>query len=911
LNRSAREGNSTVGGWTARELGIDVGNLVRAITPATVACDAKLDRQRLASCNLHVLALDWDGLNAEFDDLLAALEARLDEFRAMRGEIRRDTATRARLDGWAVVVNDAAGVAHLANRHFLYRSGVVLDDSVRRRLESLIRSGIVFLDATFERSVETPEDWLAIASQPDAVIRRRLANACSYVARDAYSIDSGSPLEELLPLLRSGHIDIVTMLPTFAMVPFASADDELLTVIGSAIDAVGTYLEGLAGAAHSHDEHVVGILRSCHERASHSLGLAPRSVSQRVNSATSRISMLRRAVRRARSLSRGEAGVQLRAATSLTGRGAIAAAHAALPSPRTIRRMSLTAMFSYLNVAPLLLSREEFDVALEGVFERLVRLSADSLGTAAFLARSMQYVSLIEDRDLIENANAAFDLAAPSASPDQHDGPWILLAIDQCRVTPGLLAPMSGVLVEHGARFFNLQQNRLDNDLVQPWPFGPRLTANSAAVIGNNTPPDQFLNDWIVDLPNGRVEADGVNFFQGVYERVGRVLKVYDVDWDSPGTRTYVDLWLRQLDRTVFVLRHVRQYAETHRQQMRFVTVQSHFVPWSAFRQYCATYSDFLEHVTISSSYESWKTNAAGKPLSTLALLNNTRNPKPSLPAFGSERSFRTWRSSNFDARRGEYERLVGGLLTMNRAGDRTSETTRVLDEIAAERRRGRRVLCLLGKIPYDLAVPTQGGPAHCSMGDWLNHSIRCANAHDDVVLYIKPHPHEVNDSIGSRPTQSFIGVIREPIGDRIRILPHRGVNVQDLLSVVDIFLVWNGSSIAELGAQGATIVAADSWAAANYPIGVYLPQDREHYERLLSGDEFPTMAPDFQERSAAYVAYLTEAPFAIPYPMVDRSSTNVLFNRAEVRLDAITGHSLDELRARSEELLDHFGFDR
>ena len=315
-----------------------------------------------------------------------------------------------------------------------------------------------------------------------------------------------------------------------------------------------------------------------------------------------------------------------------------------------------------------------------------------------------------------------------------------------------------------------------------------------------------------------------------------------------------------------------------------------------------------LQHVTISSSYENWKTNVSGAPLSTVALLNNTTNPSPSLPAFGTAHGFEVWLRSSTSGRSTEHRDLAAALTSVQRAGPTSREATWFLERIREDQSAGRTVFCLLGKIPYDLAVPNQGGPAHASMSDWLNHSIRVINQSENSVLYIKPHPHETNDSIAARPMQGFLDMIAEPLSDRITTLPHRGVNVTDLVGEVDVFLVWNGSSIAELGALGATVVASDEWATRNYPIEVFAPSDRDHYERILMGVQPPAMHRDFQTLSEAYVVYLTEAPFALPYPMVDRSSTNVRFNSAMVQFERDTLDARSALDDRRAEIASHFG---
>ena len=790
---------------------------------------------------------------------------------------------------------------HLTNRHLLYRTGAVADETLSTDLGRLLVSGIAELDRRFDRRIASVENWLVAAEHPDAQLRRQLANATSYLARDAYSLGSSDSLSTLTDVLSRFHVDLLVQIPGFGMIPFTRSDDRLHAVILSAVRSTEDALLSMrdAGRKDIPTSSWATVLNDL-ERSVVGLGASgamdrardAKQHSQQLE-ATAEPSPLERC--RAARLSGG-----MDVALELLGRAG------------PVDRMTLDQLHEYMTSASVLMSRSELDVALFAVRDRLRLLSEEHLGTVTFLARALQFDDLTTDHVTLENSNEAFDrFSVNPATPeeDQQPRPVLVLAIDQCRITPGLVAPLSVMLRASGASFYNLQHNRLTNSVVTPWPYSPRLSADSAAIIGVETGPDEFLCEWTTDLENGVLVTEGVNYYQGLYERVGRKLKVYDVDWGLPAARTYARQWIRQLDRTVFALNGVREAAEQRALPVRFVTAQSHFAPWSAYRVYASAHPQFLEHITVSSSYENWATNMSGEPLSTLALLNNTRRPSPSLPAFGTAEGFRRFLNTEHSEHRERHERQADELTRMERAGAPSTLTSQYVDLMRSDRQSGKIVFCLLGKIPYDLAVPYQGGPAHDSMGDWLNHTVSVIGSAERSVLYVKPHPHELNTSIAARPRQAFVELIRESDTDHVVVLPHRGVNLQHLLPVVDVFLVWNGSSIAELGSQGANVVACDDWAALNYPIDVFLPEDRHHYEAILTGRRSVEMSPRFEELSKAHIAFLTSAPFSFDCPMVHRSSTNTMFNSARVQFAEFTIESLESLDARRPELLEVFGF--
>ena len=58
---------------------------------------------------------------------------------------------------------------------------------------------------------------------------------------------------------------------------------------------------------------------------------------------------------------------------------------------------------------------------------------------------------------------------------------------------------------------------------------------------------------------------------------------------------------------------------------------------------------------------------------------------------------------------------------------------------------------------------------------------------------------------------------------------------------------------------------------------------------------------------SEAYTCYLTDAPFAIQYPYVHRSSTNTLFNVATVSFDRLAREGLAALEERTSDIREAF----
>ena len=889
------------------------------------------DTSLLSVISYHLVRLEADEFGRRATELLSNLEQRAETFEIADFSDQR-------LLGWCSALNNLCGAVHLANRHFLYRLGRTLEDAETVvRLERLVIKGVLELDRRSDWTVSGPQEWAEALDEPGALSKLRLANAVNYLARDAYALESATPLGGLATLLESNHFDILIRSATFAMIPFTRSSDPLYDALTNGLDELERYLCGLAidqpgwwRASHETDEHVAHrsllavFLRASEvlvrdeaiDRIQAKLDLEPSELPgggirvlpsdlAHLPSGTAVTPMTDRLDSRL-----GQpvtVSARLQRARLLQDLGFVAEARTLLPSRRETLRLSLGDLHVYLGLVGSLLGRHETEYALFEVRNRLQAYSAEALNNVNVIGRMIQYGDLVDDLFTMENANVAFDgLYRPSGRAQSHPKHFTLIVADQDRVTPSLLAPISALLRAEGMEFRNLQINRLDNRVIRPWVWSPRLSANTAALEHSAVLPGGHHKDWEIDLPNRRVMADGLNYYQGLYERTARVLKVYNVDWDLPAARVYFRQWLRQVDRVVAALDEVQLVAERDDLQIRLVSLQSHFAPFSALRRYAEGHPDRFQHITMSSSYENWKTNVGGEPLSTLAIQNNTLPPYPSLPAFGTRAGFEKWFQQEFLPDQEDYQRRSQELTSLKRAGS-DPVADHFVEQMRADKAEGRTVFCLLGKIPYDLAVPYQGGPAHTSMSDWLNHTVTTISVSDNR-LYIKPHPHEMNVAISAKTIESFVGLIDDVHSPHLTVLPHRGINVQDLIGEVDVFLCWNGSAIAELGAQGTAVLAADDWAVHNYPIHVLLPDSREHYERLLRGQEPVVMHPQFQLLSAAYTCYLTDAPFAIQYPYVHRSSTNTLFNVATVSFDRLAREGLAALEERTSDIREAFG---
>lgn len=909
---------------------------------AAAALPAMTDVAFLQAVSMATMQLD----EKQFEYLMLH---KLDDLMERTQNFPRSDFSDHRLFAWCKVVTKTAGHFNIANKHMLENKGLFLDDPryIQRFVDIVLR-GLQELETRFTTRINGPADWIEALSETDAGARRNLAFALNYVGRFAYTFNYAQVYEDAVMPVLQDRFDISVRAMTIARLPFTDPQSRVLAHVMTQTSRLMAFLDQdspdnyttLPPKSIVFDGNVSRLVPilvvalgnlSRHDDILKLMQMFDLSLQDLAKKKLLHVFMptllahyhdlgaLCKVLDINRSNPESLTNIIFR--TQINARmGRVDAARNSLMETTGADFTTFSDMSKVSRSVENLLPGQEqatFVHHAQASMARMAQRSVNVAGDENYVARTADLARMGREAKVFAEYNQAVSTMCETGelTPDTdedtiRDGDKIVLfSMIQDRVSPVVLTPLLPILQRGGARFFNLIDDGMTNAVVRPWPASPRLSMNFEALIKSKDERNGLINDWTIDPQNRNMSCLGVNYYQGFYERISRVMKVYHLDWTLPHVSHFLDLWLRQTDRAIAALEGVRAVLEEKDARATLVSLQSQFVPYYALKQYAASQPHCFTHVTLSSSYENWASNMSGKPVSSLTLLNNTVHPHPSSPAFGRRDHFQTWFETDFARERDRFLKITAQMTGVARAGDRSPAAEEALAWIKAKRQeKQRRVFCALGKIPYDLAVPYQRGPAHRDIADWLNHTIDMLAGSDDLLL-IKPHPHELNYEISHKPNERFIDLIRDIDGlpDNIRILPYRGLSVQDLMSVTDHFLCWNGSSISELGAQGASVIASDDWAALNYPVNVRLPDDRDHYAAMLRGTAPITMAPDFADRCAAYIAYMVDAPFAIPNPYVGRSSTNTNFNQAWINWDVFTPDRLRELEAFAPAILAAF----
>lgn len=401
---------------------------------------------------------------------------------------------------------------------------------------------------------------------------------------------------------------------------------------------------------------------------------------------------------------------------------------------------------------------------------------------------------------------------------------------------------------------------------------------------------DTFF-DWSVDWPNRRVEALGMNFYQPLYEQIGRILRRYRFDLNAPGVQRHLDTAIRGLDRALHVCEGLRDEVAARGIPVRFVTANWQYPPYAAYRLWCDEigHRHDMQFVAVGPGYENYYSNLGSRFGQSCAMVNMTVHRKTRAPYIAVESEFNSW----YDAARAhgqtfEDEARAWVQTKRSRAEGDSPETNAVVERVERHRAAGGKVVGLFGKIVYDLTVPYTGGPAHRDMADFLNHAIVSAAAAPDTLLLVKPHPHELRWEIAGKPNEYFLDMIDVPVPDNVILLGHRWFNMLDMISLIDLGVLWNGTTGLELGASGIPVVMCDDWGINDYPVGHRAPRDRDDFARIVRDPGSVTMDPDHRYRCAALLKYMSTEHVMRPYPYAQRGILNVsvgapVWNRKEV----------------------------
>ncbi|MEQ1955721.1 hypothetical protein [Mesorhizobium sp. CN2-181] len=387
------------------------------------------------------------------------------------------------------------------------------------------------------------------------------------------------------------------------------------------------------------------------------------------------------------------------------------------------------------------------------------------------------------------------------------------------------------------------------------------------------------VSGFEADILHGKLRWNALDLDHVLWEDAAINRRRYTVDYTCPSLRGVLERLTRWTKTYCSVLEAAKDTLVAHGTRCGFVVLQQSRLPDAIVRfrlQEIADPDNFF-CVHSSNGYENYFVNFKSAVSTRTALRNLTRHPQMRTASFPVPVEFEAFYHAN-RARAPEMLRSVQDITRMRRStaglAERLPEAEACMKRILSWREAGGKVACLFGKVVCDSGVPFDGGPAHSSMKDWLNHSIESVRG-SGTLLLIKPHPHEMRNEIGVFLTEWFSDLIEGDLPDNVILLGHRWFDLHDLDGLIDLGVIYNGTSAAELGVLGIPSVLANHFAPIDYPIGHAVPTSRPHFRDLLRFEQRALVAPDLRERAAAWLTLMSSGGASRDYRYHARPITN------------------------------------
>jgi hypothetical protein len=446
----------------------------------------------------------------------------------------------------------------------------------------------------------------------------------------------------------------------------------------------------------------------------------------------------------------------------------------------------------------------------------------------------------------------------------------IFIASQTCFNTMAMLIPCLREAKKMGYAVVNLMQGMLGHMNT-----GIECIDRFANAIPATFYKPKLQQTWYVHWAEKIVSVEDINFYQGFYERLSTTHRSYFVNLNYPLIHQDFQIQLKRADVSLTVCKDIYQEIVARGIPVAFISSNSHVTPFSIFRDFCRHHDHAkMSFINANIAYENYFSNLGSKYAHTMGVTDMTLHKNLRAPFLARQDMFEIWYEKNKNNE--QYLSCADQLIRINRNSSQDNSSEKKLTHYLEEQKqRGKKIVCCFGKIPIDLCVPYDGGYAHEDMADWLNHTISICMRSEDLILLIKPHPHELRPEIALDLIEGFTDLIHVEINSNIKILGHRDINVYALAPYLDLAILWNGSSSLELTSMGVPVIMCSYFGKHDYPVELIYPQSREQYEKYLLDAIFNAPDDETRKRAAFLISYLGTSEISIRNEYATRQATN------------------------------------
>ena len=411
----------------------------------------------------------------------------------------------------------------------------------------------------------------------------------------------------------------------------------------------------------------------------------------------------------------------------------------------------------------------------------------------------------------------------------------------------------------------------------------------------------RYQYDYSLNIENKEILLNGMNIYEPLFEVISRWQFGYFFNFKSNAwARGQVQKHLLQFSKTFYVCEKLTEWAAQNKKKVRFLGVSAHVENDAACRIFCEynAHRADIAFVNIRSGYDDYFNINRDFKTNSLTALNLTKYNNKRMSIYGTDEGYEHYCKKN-QARIEELREICHKCFTFQRSNqfglnDTEDERERklILDKITSHKKNGGKVVMMNGKIIYDLASKYTKGCVHDDMSHWATHTVEIAKKNKDVLLLIKPHPHETNKEITM--TEETAGTFRDLIlgdfeeADNIIYLKHHLFRNMDLAPYLDVGLTWNGTSTLEFAAMGLKVNMGDECSYHDFPIGIPKVHSLEEYEDFICHCEKYEMPDDLADKAILFLSYIGSRDVSIPNPYTSCVASNYHTWDADIDFDAV-----------------------
>lgn len=483
-----------------------------------------------------------------------------------------------------------------------------------------------------------------------------------------------------------------------------------------------------------------------------------------------------------------------------------------------------------------------------GLFVQSKQIYLDMYQKAKTVARKNSLVQELDKLDFcLESSRILNSVPQPSLPKGV-----VFLASQTCFNTLAMMIPSLVELKKKGYAVVNLMAG-----MTEEAPVGIDFIDQFSQVIPLKLSFYDFKNQWEVHWDAKKVCANGINFYQGFYEGLSVQSRRFHVDINAPQISKNFREKLHRADTCLTICQRIYSEVVGRGIPVSFVSGNSHVTPFSVFRDFSRQKNHpLLNFINCNVAYESYFSNLGSKFANTMCVTDMTLYPDIRAPFMARKDLFDRWYEKNKN--NSEFIEKSKNLIYVNRVGSTSNKKeVELIEFIKEQKQQGKKIVCAFGKVPVDLNVPYDGGAAHEDMADWINQTVEICGKSEDIVLLVKPHPHELRPEIALDLVESFHDLINVKVEDNVLLLGHKDINGHALAPYLDLAILYNGSSSLELAAQGIPVLMASYFGKHDYPVELNYPESRADYEEFILSKKYPLPSEDVRKKAAFLMCYL------------------------------------------------------